>query len=178
MRCLFRSTLFAICACLTATLGAVGPHERLAEMGLSLPPTSPSIANYVNAVRAGDLLYLSGHLPRDPDGQIITGKLGADASVEDGQAAAARTALALLATINAELGSLDHVARIVRLTGMVNATNDFTDHSLVINGASDLLGEVLGERGRHTRSAAGFSSLPRGALVEISMIVQVKAPAE
>jgi enamine deaminase RidA (YjgF/YER057c/UK114 family) len=125
-------------------------------------------------VRTGNLLFLSGHLPRDEAGAVITGKLGDDLSVEQGYAAARQAAIALLATLKAEVGDLDRVVRVVKVFGMVNATDDFTSHSQVINGCSDLLGEVFGERGRHARAACGFSSLPLGAAVEIEMIVDIR----
>lgn len=150
------------------------PEKQLETLGIELPAVSPSIANYVSAVRTGDLLFLAGHLPRDAEGAVITGKLGADMEVEAGYAAARAAAIALLATLKAELGDLDRVVRVVKVFGMVNATDDFTSHSQVINGCSDLIGEVFGEKGRHARAACGFSSLPLGAAVEIEMIVEIR----
>lgn len=150
------------------------PEDKLAELGIALPDVSPSIANYVGAVRSGNLLYLSGHLPRDAKGAVITGKLGKDLSVEEGYGAARAAAVALLATLKAEVDDLDRVVRIVKVFGMVNADPEFTKHSQVINGCSDLLGTVFGERGRHARAACGFSSLPLGAAVEIEMIVEIR----
>jgi enamine deaminase RidA (YjgF/YER057c/UK114 family) len=138
------------------------PEKNLENLGIELPEVSPSIANYVSAVRTGDLLFLAGHLPRDAEGAVITGKLGADMDVEAGYAAARAAAIALMATLKAELGELDRVVRVVKVFGMVNATEDFTSHSQVINGCSDLIGEVFGEKGRHARAACGFSSLPLG----------------
>jgi enamine deaminase RidA (YjgF/YER057c/UK114 family) len=167
-----------ICLLFITFLGAAAyagsPEENLESLGIELPEVSPSIANYVSAVRTGDLLFLAGHLPRDEAGAVITGKLGADMDVEAGYAAARGAAVALLATLKAELGELDRVVRVVKVFGMVNATDDFTSHSQVINGCSDLLGEVFGDQGRHARAAAGFSSLPLGAAVEIEMIVEIR----
>ena len=153
---------------------AGSPEARLKELGIALPEVSPAIANYVGVVRSGNLLFLAGHLPRDAEGEVMKGKLGDDLTVEEGYAAARRAAIALLATTKAEIGDLDRVVRVVKVFGMVNATPDFTSHSQVINGCSDLLGEVFGERGRHARAACGFSSLPLGAAVEIEMIVEVR----
>lgn len=150
------------------------PEENLEALEIILPEVSPSIANYVGVVRTGNLLFLSGHIPRDPEGAVITGKLGDSTTIEEGYQAARITAIALLATLKAEVGDLSKVRRVVKVFGMVNATSDFTGHSQVINGCSDLLGEVFGERGRHARAASGFSSLPVGAVVEIEMIVEVE----
>lgn len=156
---------------------AAHPEARLAELGLELPDPYPPFANYVRAVRVGDLLYLGGH--SDCEEPYETGKVGRDRTVEEGYEAARLTALCLLATMKAELGDLGRVRRIVRVFGVVNATDDFTQHSQVINGASDLLVEVFGERGRHTRAAIGAASLPIGLTVEIEMIVEVGAePAD
>ena len=150
------------------------PEEGLESLGIDLPEVSPSMANYVGVVRSGDLLFLSGHLPRAEDGTVVTGKLGEDTTVEAGYAAARQSAIALLATLKAELGNLDKVVRVVKVLGMVNAADDFTQHSQVINGCSDLLVEVFGDKGRHARAACGFSSLPLGAVVEIEMIVEIR----
>lgn len=151
-----------------------GPEAKLDELGITLPEVSPAIANYVGAVRTGNLLFLAGHLPRDEAGAVITGRLGEDLDIDQGYHAARAATIALLATLKAEIGDLKEVERIVKVFGMVNATPEFTGHSQVINGASDLLGEVFGEKGRHARAAAGFSSLPVGAAVEIEMIVELK----
>lgn len=167
--------LFLLSAFVAAVLPLSGsPEANLEKLGIELPEVSPSIANYVNAVQTGNLVFLSGHLPRDDDGKLTKGKLGEDLSVEEGYEAARQCAVALLASLKAELGSLDRVERVVKVFGMVNATPDFTQHSEVINGCSDLIGEVFGESGRHARAACGFSSLPRGVAVEIEMIVEIK----
>ncbi|MEX0330419.1 MAG: RidA family protein [Puniceicoccaceae bacterium] len=169
-----RNPIILLLVIFSFTLTAVSsPEENLANLGIELPEVSPSIANYVGAVRTGNLLFLSGHLPRDAEGGVITGKLGDDMDVEAGYAAARQSAIALLATLKAELGDLDKVVRVVKVFGMVNAAPDFTSHSQVINGCSDLLVEVFGEKGRHARAACGFSSLPLGSAVEIELIVQI-----
>jgi enamine deaminase RidA (YjgF/YER057c/UK114 family) len=150
-----------------------GPEQRLKELGIELPEAGAPVANYVSATRSGNLLFLAGHLPRRADGSLVVGRLGEDLGVEEGYAAARLAAIALIGTMKSELGDLDRVTRILKVTGMVNATPDFTRHSQVINGCSDLMVEVFGERGRHARSASGYSSLPLGAAVEIELIVEV-----
>ena len=148
--------------------------KRLKELGIELPVVSPPVATYVNAVRVGNLIYLSGKGPLQADGTLITGKVGKQVSIEQGQAAARLTGLQLLAALKAEIGSLNKVKRIVKVLGMVNCDSDFTQHPLVINGFSDLMVEVFGERGKHARSAVGMGSLPGNISVEIEMIVAVK----
>ncbi len=148
--------------------------KRLKELGIELPVVSPPVATYVNAVRVGNLIYLSGKGPLKADGTSITGKIGKQVSIEQGQAAARWTGLQLLAALKAEIGSLNKVKRIVKVLGMVNCDSDFTQHPLVINGFSDLMVEVFGERGKHARSAVGMGSLPGNISVEIEMIVAVK----
>jgi enamine deaminase RidA (YjgF/YER057c/UK114 family) len=150
------------------------PEARLAALGIELPTPPPPVANYVRAVRTGNLVFLAGHGPLDPAGGYVTGKLGRDLDVEQGYAAARLTAIALLASLRAEIGSLDRVRRIVRVEGMVNSTAEFTDQSKVINGCSDLLVEIFGERGKHARAAVGMVSLPIGLAVEIHMVVEVE----
>ncbi|MBK9343295.1 MAG: RidA family protein [Dehalococcoidia bacterium] len=147
--------------------------QRLNELGIELATPRPPQANYVSAVRTGNLIFLSGTGPYLPDGGLVTGKVGAELTVEQGYAAARWAMLALLANLQAELGDLERVARVVKLLGMVNCTVDFTRQPEVINGASDLLVEVFGERGRHARSAVGMFALPRNIAVEIEMIVEV-----
>lgn len=148
-------------------------EDRLKRLGIDLPKASPPVANYVNAVRTGNLLFMSGKSPLRPDASLVVGKLGADLSVEEGYAAARLTGLNLIAALKREVGSLDHVRRIVKVFGMVNADPAFEDHPKVINGFSDLMVEVFAERGRHARSAVGMGSLPDGIAVEIEMIVEV-----
>ena len=151
--------------------------KRLKELGLQLPAVTPPVANYVNAVRNGNLLFLAGKGPAEVEGMRPQGKLGRDFNVEQGYKFARSVGLALLAVMKAELGSLDRVKRVVKVLGMVNGTPEFTDQPKVINGCSDLFVEVLGERGRHARSAVGMGSLPNGIPVEIEAIVEIGAAA-
>lgn len=146
---------------------------RLAELGIELPEAKAPAANYVSAVLSGNLLFLAGKGPYKPDGGMHTGVVGQDVTVEEAYAHARLTGLHLLATIQAEIGDLDRVVRIVKVLGMVNAVPGFTQQPEVINGCSDLLVEVLGDRGRHARSAVGVASLPRNITVEIEAIVEV-----
>lgn len=152
-------------------------EKRLKQLGITLPPVSAPVANYVNAVQTGNLLYLAGKGPLTVGGKRPCGKLGRDFSVAQGYQHARSTGLDLIAVMKAELGSLDRVRRIVKVLGMVNCTPDFTDPPKVINGASDLFVEVFGDKGRHARSAVGMNSLPMGIPVEIEVIVEV-APAK
>lgn len=156
------------------TVTAAAPEENLKALKITLPPAASPVANYVPVVRSGNLLFLAGHIPRDDDGQVMTGKVGAGVSIEAGQKAAHQTALALLATLRQELGSLDRVKRIVRVEGYVNCPPHFTQQSSVINGCSDLLIKVFGDSGRHARMAIGAGSLPLDCTVEIAMIVEVE----
>ena len=157
-----------------AVTSAASPESKLTELKITLPETSPPVANYVPAVRSGKLLFLAGHIPRDTAGKPMTGKVGTAVSIPDAQAAARRTGLALLATLRQELGSLDRVKRIVRVEGFVNCPTDFTKQSTVINGCSDLLVEVFGDAGRHARMAIGAGSLPLDCTVEIALIAEIK----
>jgi enamine deaminase RidA (YjgF/YER057c/UK114 family) len=148
-------------------------ERKLKQLGIELPEAPSPVANYVNAVRSGKLLFLSGKGPSALDGLRPEGKLGREFNLEQGYKFARSTGLALLAVMRAELGSLDRVARVVKLLGMVNAAPEFTDQPKVINGCSDLMVEVFGARGRHARSAVGVGSLPGGIPVEIEAIVEV-----
>ena len=149
------------------------PEEKLRAMGITLEEPPAPIANYVNAVRTGNLIFLAGKGPRKPDGSYITGKVGVELSIEQGYEAARLTAINQLSALKAEIGDLSKVRRIVKVLGMVNAPEDFTKHPAVINGFSDLMVAVFGEKGKHARSAVGMSSLPNGMAVEIEMIVEV-----
>ncbi|MBD8735092.1 MULTISPECIES: RidA family protein [Sphingomonas] len=148
--------------------------RKLEELGLTLPQAAAPVASYVPAVEANGLLHISGQLPFK-DGQIVTGRLGDGVSLEDGQDAAQRCALMLVAQMKAALGSLSRVERIVKLGVFVNSHGDFTDQPKVANGASDLMVQLFGEAGKHARSAVGVPVLPLGAAVEIDAIVQVSA---
>lgn len=148
--------------------------RKLEELGLTLPQAAAPVASYVPAVEANGLLHISGQLPFK-DGQIVTGRLGDGVSLEDGQDAAQRCALMLVAQMKAALGSLGRVERIVKLGVFVNSHGDFADQPKVANGASDLMVQLFGEAGKHARSAVGVPVLPLGAAVEIDAIVQVSA---
>ncbi len=150
------------------------PEQRLASLGLVLPPVPVPVANYVPYRFAGNLLYLSGQGPKRPDGTYRAGRLGRDISIDEAYQEARLTGLQLLAVAKAALGDLSRIEAVVKLLGMVNAEPDFADHPKVINGCSDLLVEVLGEAGRHARSAVGMGSLPNRMAVEIEAILLVK----
>ena len=150
------------------------PELRLKELGITLPIPSSPVANYVNGVRTGNLIFLAGKGPKRADGSWIVGKVGADVTIEKGYEAAKLTAINQLAVLKAMLGDLNRVTRVVKVLGMVNSDPSFTDQPKVINGFSDLIVAVFGERGRHARAAVGMASLPRGIAVEIEMIVEVR----
>ena len=145
---------------------------RLAELGITLPEPFPPAGSYLSSSRSGDLLFVGGHGPVD-GATIIVGKVGTDLTLEQGREAARMTALSLLATMRADLGSLDHVEQIVKVFGMVNVGGSFDQTPAVIDGCSDLLAEVFGDRGCHTRSAVGMAALPFGIAVEIELIARV-----
>lgn len=148
-------------------------ERRLAEMGIQLPTPAAPAANYVPVVRSGNQLFVSGQLPMGPNGLTCIGKVGGDVSIEDAREAARLCAINILAQAKATLGDLDKVARIVKLVGFVNSVPDFGDQPKVINGASDFLVEVLGDRGRHARSAVSAGALPFNAAVEVEAIIEV-----
>lgn len=150
------------------------PEARLAELGIELPDPPKPVANYVNGVRTGNLIFLAGKGPKRADGTEITGKLGADISIEQGYEAARLTAINQISVLKDMLGDLRKVKRVVKVLGMVNSEPDFVQQPAVINGFSDLIVEVFGDRGRHARAAVGMTSLPRGQSVEIEMIVEVE----
>lgn len=149
-------------------------EDRLRELGLELPQVSTPVANYIPAVRTGNLLFVAGQVPRGADGQMITGKVGDNMGVEDAYAAAQNCGLYALAAAKAAVGDLDNVVRVVRVMGLVNATPDFGQQPAVINGFSDLMVSVFGESGRHARVAYGAGSLPGGAAVEVESLYEVK----
>jgi len=154
--------------------GDFDPEARLKALGIELPAPPSPVANYVNGVRTGDLIFLAGKGPKRADGSEITGKLGDEISIELGYEGARLTAINQLAVLKAMLGDLKKVKRVVKVLGMVNSTPDFIEQPAVINGFSDLIVEVFGERGKHARAAVGMASLPRGQSVEIEMIVEVE----
>jgi enamine deaminase RidA (YjgF/YER057c/UK114 family) len=149
-------------------------EAKLEALGLTLPSPPAPVANYVRAVTVGNVVYLSGHGPSRDGAFAFQGKVGAEKSIEEGYQAAQLVMLNCLSSLKQEIGDLDRVERIVKLLGMVNCTEEFGHHPEVINGASDLLVQLYGERGRHARSAVGMQSLPRGITVEIEMIVQLR----
>ena len=153
---------------------AQSPEQRLKTLGITLPEAGQPVANYVNAVTTGNLVFLAGKGPRKTDGTYITGKVGRDLSIEEGYAAARLTGINQLAALKAHLGDLSRVKRIVKVLGMVNAVDGFGNQPEVINGFSDLMVEVFGEKGKHARAAVGMSSLPRNIAVEIEMIVEIE----
>jgi enamine deaminase RidA (YjgF/YER057c/UK114 family) len=168
--------LAVTCAILAGALRAAEPAtpaSRLADLGITLPAVPAAIANYVPAVRSGNLVFLAGQIAKGPDGKFLTGKVGADLTVEQGADAARICAIQLIAALQAEVGDLAKVKRIVRVGGFVNCTDDFTAQPKVVNGASDLLVAVFGEAGRHARAAVGVNSLPAGAPVEIELVAEL-----
>ena len=149
--------------------------KKLTELGFELPPTSSSVGIYKSVVIVDNMAYLSGHIPRTKDGQIMRGKVGDEVTLDQAQEAARRSGLALLASLKAELGSLNAVKRLVKTTGMVNCTSDFVDQPKVINGCSQLFKDLFGqENGVGARAAVGMSSLPAGAIVEIEAIFEIE----
>jgi len=164
--------------CLVITLAAyaqkVDYEKKLKDLGIQLMEPTKPMANYVKAVRTGNLLFLAGHGPTRADGTNITGKVGADLTIEQGYEAARQTAISLLSTLKGELGDLNKVKRVVKVLGMVNCPADFTEQPKVINGCSDLLVAVFGDKGKHARSAVGMGSLPSNIAVEIEIIVEVE----
>lgn len=169
-----RLALLAATAMLTSSAAAQAPdpEAKLREMGLTLPAAAPPVANYVRAVRTGNLVFLAGHGECSAEGRL-TGKVGSERTIEEGYASARRVGLCLLASLKQEIGDLRKVTRIVKVLGMVQSAPDFTDHPRVINGFSDLMVAVFGDRGRHARSAVGMAALPANISVEIEMIVEV-----
>lgn len=149
-------------------------EERLKELNLTLPAAPAPAANYVPYVQHGPLLHIAGQIPFDAQGELIRGRLGDDVTVEAGYAAAQRCALAILAQTKAAAGSLDRVERIVKLNVFVASAPDFQDQPKVANGASDMMGEVFGDAGRHARSAVGVAALPLGVAVEIDAVVALR----
>jgi enamine deaminase RidA (YjgF/YER057c/UK114 family) len=149
------------------------PEERLQELGVSLPAPAVPVAAYVPCVRTGSLVYVSGQVPGLDGKPSHLGHLGDNVDLEDGRAAARTCAVNVLAALKAELGELSRVRRVVKVTGFVASTPDFTDHPKVINAASELFGDAFGDAGRHARAAIGVASLPLGVPVEVEAIVEV-----
>lgn len=149
------------------------PEAKLSDLNISLPEPPQPVANYVNGVRAGNLIFLAGKGPKRADGTEMTGKLGVDLTIEEGYEGARLTAINQLAVLKEMLGDLRKVKRIVKVLGMVNSDPSFVEQPKVINGFSDLMVEIFGDRGRHARAAVGMASLPRGQAVEIELVVEV-----
>jgi len=149
------------------------PEAKLKELGIELSTPSVPVANYVNAVRTGNLIFLAGKGPLKADGENITGKVGTDLTIEEGYEAARVTGINQLSVLKAELGNLNKVKRIVKVKGMVNCASDFKDQPKVVNGYSDLMVAVFGDNGKHARAAVGMGSLPSNIAIEVEMIVEV-----
>lgn len=148
--------------------------KKLKDLGIELYTPSKPMGNYVKAVRTGNLLYLAGHGPTKADGSNITGKVGKDLTTEQGYDAAKQVGVAMLSTLKAELGDLNKVRRVVKVLGMVNCTENFVDQPKVMNGFSDLMVAVFGDRGKHARSAVGMYALPSNIAVEVEIIVELE----
>ncbi|GIH70273.1 RidA family protein [Sphaerimonospora thailandensis] len=155
-------------------MSAATPEERLAELGLTLPEVATPLAAYVPALRTGDYVYTSGQLPVVDGKLAVTGKVGAEVSAEDAKELARICALNALAAVKSVVGDLSKVVRIVKVVGFVASAPDFTGQPVVVNGASELLGEVLGDAGRHARSAVGVAVLPLDAPVELDLVAEVR----
>lgn len=170
-----KKTLVTLCFCfLGLGLFAQTLEDRLKKEGIDLPNISTPVANYVNVVRVGNLLFLSGKGPLKTDGTYITGKLGLEQTIESGYAAAKLVAINQLAVLKNELGQLSKIKRIVKVLGLVNSAADFYDQPKVMNGFSDFMVLILGEKGKHARSAIGTNTLPYNMAVEVEMIVEVE----
>ena len=169
--------LFLVIGCIPAKKDIdanFDPETKLKELGIELITPSNPVANYVNTVRSGNLLFISGKGPLKKDGEYIKGKLGYDLSIDQGYDAARATGINLISTIKSAIGDLRNVKQIIRVNGMVNSASNFTDQPKVINGCSDLLVEVFGDRGKHTRVALGMNSLPMNIAVEIDIILEIE----
>jgi enamine deaminase RidA (YjgF/YER057c/UK114 family) len=149
------------------------PEDRLRELGITLPAPAAPVASYVPSVEAAGLLFISGQLPLDAAGKLTAGKLGRDLDIEAGKAAARLSAINILTQAKSALGGLDRIRRVARVTGFINGTGDFADPHQVLNGASDLLVDVLGDRGRHSRTVLVAASLPMNAATLIDAIIEV-----
>ena len=147
-------------------------YDKLTALGISLPPVATPAAAYVPFVRTGNLVFVSGHIARR-DGKPWVGQLGINMATEDGKAAARAIAIDLVGTLHAAVGDLNKITRIVKLLGLVNSAHTFTEHHLVVNGASELIGQLFGAAGAHARSAFGVAQIPMGACVEIELIAEV-----
>lgn len=150
------------------------PEEKIAQLGISLPPAATPAAVYVPFVQSGNMLFLSGHIPKRA-GQVVVGQLGRTMKTAEAKQVAREVCIDLLGTLKAAVGDLGRITRIVKVMGLVNSSPDFTEQHLVINGCSELLGEVFGDKGVHARSAFGVAQIPLGACVEIELIAEISA---
>ena len=169
-------TMFTGCVQVDESTGIdsnYNPEERLRELNITLPTPPQPVANYVNGVRAGNLIFLAGKGPKYPDGRELTGKLGGNITIDQGYEGARQTAINQLSVLKEMLGDLNKVKRIVKVLGLVNSSPNFIDQPKVVNGFSDLMVDVFGEKGKHARAAVGVNSLPRGQAVEIELVVEV-----
>jgi enamine deaminase RidA (YjgF/YER057c/UK114 family) len=153
-------------------MAQVNVYDKLKELGIELPTAGAPAAAYVMSAQSGNTVYLSGHIAKK-DGKVWAGKLGDTLTTEEGRAAARSIAIDLMATLHTHVGDLNKVTRIVKVMSLVNSTHDFTEQHLVTNGASELIADVFGERGKHARSAFGVAQIPMGACVEIELIAEV-----
>ena len=149
-------------------------YDKLAELSITLPPIAIPAAAYVPFVQTGKLVFISGHIAKKEDGSPWVGKLGQTMTTEEGKAAARSIAIELMGTLHAAVGDLNRVKRIVKLMSLVNSTDAFVEQHLVTNGASELLGQVFGDKGAHARSAFGVAQIPRGSCVEIELIAELE----
>ena len=168
------ATLFTFLIITATTFAQTDFDKKLKEMGIELFPPSKPMGNYVKVVRSGNLLFTAGHGPTKADGSNITGKVGKDLTLEQGTEAARQAGIAILSTLKAELGDLNKVRRIVKVLGMVNCTENFTDQPKVMNGFSDLMVAVFGDKGKHARSAVGMYVLPSNIAVEVEIVVEIE----
>ena len=169
-------TMFTGCVQVDESTGIdsnYNPEERLRELNITLPTPPQPVANYVNGVRAGNLIFLAGIGPKYPDGRELSGKLGGNITIDQGYEGARQTAINQLSVLKEMLGDLNKVKRIVKVLGLVNSSPNFIDQPKVVNGFSDLMVDVFGEKGKHARAAVGVNSLPRGQAVEIELVVEV-----
>lgn len=171
-------TGFMLLALVTLTFGQSSSgqsiEQKLTDMGITLFTPAKAAGNYLKVVRTGNLLFLAGHVSTRADGTGVTGKLGKDLTIEQGYEAAKITTISLLSTLKAELGDLSRIKRIVKVTGFVNSTPDFTNQPAVINGCSDMLVALFGEKGKHARTAVGMAALPLNYAVEIEMVIEAE----
>lgn len=168
-----RFLLFILFAGFSVSLSAQDAEQKLKDLKIELLKPSQPMGSYVKAVRSGNLIFLSGHGPSNADGSLMTGKAGSEVTIEQAQQAARQAGINLLSTLKAELGDLNKVKRIVKVLGMVNCTDDFTDQPKVMNGFSDLMVSLFGDKGRHARSSVGVNALPSNMTIEIEMVVEI-----